>query len=63
MNIHISISILSTIIVPRNITQVSVIPARAILSIADLPFITHLSIIHVMTNAGINENIDNARQL
>ena len=56
-------SILSTAIVPRNITQVSVIPATDILFIADLPFITHLSIIPTMANAGIRENIDSARQL
>jgi hypothetical protein len=63
MNRHISMSILSTTIVPRNITQVSVIPATDILFIADLPFITHLSIIPTMANAGIRENIDSARQL
>ena len=63
MNMHISISILSTTAVPRNITDVSSIIAAAILSWTEAPFMTQPSITFTITKAGMSENIDRARQL
>ena len=60
MNMHISISIRNTTAVPRNITLVISIIAIAIRSDEDASDITHLSISHTVTKAGINENMLNA---
>ena len=63
MNMHISISIRSTTAVPRNMMLVISIMAIAIRSDEDASDITHLSISHTTTKAGINENMLNANTL